>query len=82
MDQTLRLEAQAISAARRGGCVQHAQVADGGLRAGEVQILPAGRLRSMLRNNSRQLGEADAAAPVSHALSGAAPGRPMPRPAS
>jgi hypothetical protein len=33
-----------------------------------VQILPAGRLRNMLRN-SQQLGEADVAALVAHALS-------------
>jgi len=51
-------------------CVHHAQVADGGLVAGDVEILPAGRLRSMLRHSSRQrLEEADVAALVTHALS-------------
>jgi len=77
MDHTLRalrLEAQAISAAlgvrvRPVVCVHHAQVADGGLVAGEVEILPAGRLPSMLRNRQQQLGEADVAGLVAHALS-------------
>jgi hypothetical protein len=77
MDQTLRslrLETHAISAALGVGvrpvmCVHQAQVAHGGLRAGDVQILPAGRLRNMLRNSSQQLGEADLAALVAHALS-------------
>jgi hypothetical protein len=77
MDQTLRalrLETQAISAAlgvrvRPVMCVHHAQVAYGGLTAGDAQILPAGRLRSMLRNSQQQLGEADVAALVAHALS-------------
>ena len=77
MDQTLRglrLETQAISAALGVGvrpvmCVHHAQVAHGGLRVGEVEILPAGRLRGMLRDSGQQLGEADVAALVAHALS-------------
>jgi hypothetical protein len=77
MDQTLRalrLETQAISAALGVGvrpvmCVHHAQVAHGGLRVGEVEILPAGRLRGMLRGSGQQLGEADVAALVAHALS-------------
>jgi hypothetical protein len=34
-----------------------------------VEILPAGRLRSMLRNRRQQLGEAEVAALVTHALS-------------
>ncbi len=76
MDQTLRalrLEAQAISAAlgvrvRPVVCVHHAQVAHGGLTAGDVEILPARRLRGMLRNRRQQLGEADVAALVAHAL--------------
>jgi hypothetical protein len=77
MDQTLRslrLETQAISAAlgvyvRPVMCVHRARVALGGLRAGDVQILPARRLRSMLRNSGQRLGEADVAALVAHALS-------------
>jgi hypothetical protein len=77
MDHTLRslrLEAQAISAALRVRvrpvvCVHHAQVAHGGLVAGDVEILPARRLRGMLRNRPQQLGEADVAALVAHALS-------------
>jgi hypothetical protein len=77
MDHTLRslrLEVQAISAALRVRvrplvCVHHAQVAHGGLVAGEVEILPAGRLRGMLRNRRQRLGEADVAALVTHALS-------------
>jgi hypothetical protein len=76
MDQTLRalrLETAAISLALGVGvrpvmCVHHAQVADGGLRAGDVEILPARRLPSMLRNRRQQLGEADVAALVAHAL--------------
>jgi hypothetical protein len=50
-------------------CVHHAQVAHGGLTAGDVEILPAGRLRSMLRTSRQQLGEADVAALVAQALS-------------
>jgi hypothetical protein len=77
MDHTLRalwLEAAAISAAlgvrvRPVMCVHGAQVADGGLVAGDVEILPAGRLRGMLRTSRQQLGEADVAALVTHALS-------------
>jgi Nuclease-related domain len=77
MDHTLRslrLETAAISAAlgvhaRPVMCVHHARVADGGLVAGEVEILPAGRLPSMLRNRRHQLGEAEVAALVAHALS-------------
>jgi hypothetical protein len=77
MDQTLRalrLETQAISAALGVGvrpvmCVHRAQVAHGGLRAGDVEILPAGRLRGMLRNRRQQLGEADVAVLVARALS-------------
>jgi hypothetical protein len=77
MDQTLRalrLETQAISAAlgvpvRPVMCIHQAQVAHGGLRAGDVQILPAGRLPSMLRTSPQRLGEADVAALVAHALS-------------
>jgi Nuclease-related domain len=76
MDQTLRalrLETQAISAAldvpvRPVMCVHQAQVAHGGLRAGDVQILPARRLPGMLRTSQQQLGEADVAALVAHAL--------------
>jgi hypothetical protein len=77
MNQTLRslrLEAQAISAAlgvrvRPVMCVHGAQVAHGGLHAGDVQILPARRLRNLLRTSSQQLREADVAALVAHALS-------------
>jgi hypothetical protein len=77
MDHTLRalrLETQAISAAlgvrvRPVVCVHGAQVAHGGLVAGEVEILPARRLPGMLRNRRQQLGEADVAALVAHALS-------------
>jgi hypothetical protein len=50
-------------------CVHQAQFAHGGLTAGDVQILPAGRLPSMLRTSSQQLGEADVAALVTQALS-------------
>jgi hypothetical protein len=77
MDQTLRalrLETQAISAAlgvrvRPVMCVHRAQVAHSGLRAGDLEILPAGRLRGMLCDSRQQLGEADVAALVAHALS-------------
>jgi Nuclease-related domain len=76
MDHTLRslrLETQAISAAlgihvRPVMCVHGAQVAHGGLRAGDVQILPAHRLHSMLHGSGRQLGEADVTVLVAHAL--------------
>jgi len=76
MDQTLRglrLETQTISQAlgvrvRPVMCVHGAQVAHGGLRAGDVQILPAGRLRHLLQASSQQLGEADVAALVARAL--------------
>jgi hypothetical protein len=76
MDQTLRalrLEAQAISQAlgvlvRAVMCVHGAQVAHGGLVAGDVEILPAGRLRGMLRDSRQRLGEAEVAALVAHAL--------------
>jgi hypothetical protein len=81
MDQTLRalrLETQAISEAlgvrvRPVMCVHGAQVANGGLVTGDVEILPAARLRSMLRNRRQQLGEADVAALVTHALSALRP---------
>jgi hypothetical protein len=77
MDQTLRvlrLETQAISAALGVGvrpvmCIHHAEVAHGGLTVGDVEVLPAGRLRGMLRTSRQQLGEADVAALVAHALS-------------
>ena len=49
-------------------CVHGAQVAYGGLRAGMVQILPAGRLLGMLRHRGQRLQEADVAALVAHAL--------------
>jgi hypothetical protein len=49
-------------------CVHHAQVAHGGLTAGDVVILPARRLPGMLRTSRQQLGEADVAAVVAHAL--------------
>jgi hypothetical protein len=76
MDHTLRslrLETHAISRAlgvrvRPVMCVHQAQVADGGLVAGDVEILPAGWLPSMLRNRQQQLGEADVATLVAHAL--------------
>jgi Nuclease-related domain len=76
MDHTLRslrLETAAISAAlgvrvRPVVCVHGAQVAHGGLTAGDVEILPARRLRGMLRNSPQQLGDADVAALVTHAL--------------
>ena len=59
MDQTLRalrLETQAISTVlgvrvRPVICIHCAQVAHGGLHAGDVEILPARRLRSMLRTS-------------------------------
>jgi hypothetical protein len=77
MDHTLRAlrrEAAAISAAlgvrvRPVMCVHGAKVAHGGLTAGDVEILPAGRLRSMLRSSRQRLGEAEVAALVAHALS-------------
>jgi hypothetical protein len=77
MDHSLRslqLETAAISAAlgvrvRPVVCVHHAQVAHGGLVAGDVEILPARRLRGMLHNRRQQLGEADVATLVAHALS-------------
>jgi hypothetical protein len=77
MDQqlrALRLETAVVSHAlgvrvRPVMCVHGAQVAYGGLRAGEVEIVPAGRLRSMLRHGGQQMGEADVAALVAHALS-------------
>jgi hypothetical protein len=77
MDQTLRalrLETQAISAAlgvrvRPVMCVHRAQVAHSGLRAGDLEILPARRLHNVLRGSGQQLGEADVAALVAHALS-------------
>jgi Nuclease-related domain len=77
MDHTLRalrLETQAISQAlgvrvRPVISVHGAQVASGGLRAGEVEILPAGRLPSMLRTSRQRLGEAEVAALVAQALS-------------
>jgi hypothetical protein len=77
MDRTLRalrLETQAIGAALRVRvrpvvCVHGAQVAHGGLVAGGVEILPAGRLPSMFRSSRQQLGEADVAALVAQALS-------------
>ena len=50
-------------------CVHGAKVAHGGLNADDVQILPAGRLRSMLRTSRQRLGEAEVAALVAHALS-------------
>jgi hypothetical protein len=76
MDRTLRslrLETRAISAAlgvraRAVMCVHRAHVADGGLVAGDVEILPASRLPSMVRNRRHQLGEADVAALVAHAM--------------
>jgi hypothetical protein len=76
MDQqlgALLLEAEAIGQAlgvpvRPLMCVHGAQVASGGLQAGVVEILPAGRLSSMLRHRGQQLGEADVAALVAHAL--------------
>jgi hypothetical protein len=76
MDHTLRalrLETAGISAAlgvrvRPVMCVHDAQVAHGGLFAGDVEILPAGRLPSMLRNRRQHLSEADVAALVAHAL--------------
>jgi Nuclease-related domain len=72
--RSLRLETAAISAAlgvcvRPVMCVHRAQVAYGGLTAGHLEILPASRLRAMLRNSRQQLGEADVAALVAHALS-------------
>jgi hypothetical protein len=72
--RSLRLETAAISVAlgvrvRPVVCVHHAQVAHGGLVAGDVEILPARRLRGMLHNRRQQLGEADVAALVAHALS-------------
>ena len=54
-------------------CVHGAQVADGGLTTGDVQILPARRLPSMLRNCQQRLSEADAAALVAQALAVLAP---------
>jgi hypothetical protein len=71
--RALRLETAAISAAlgvqvRPVVCVHGAQVAHGGLTAGDVEILPAGRLPSVLRSSRQQLCEADVAALVAHAL--------------
>jgi hypothetical protein len=76
MDHTLGslcLETQAISQVlgvqvRPVMCVHNARVPSGGLTAGEVEILPAGRLPSMLRNHRQQLGEAEVAALVAHSL--------------
>jgi hypothetical protein len=76
MDQqlrALRLEAEVISQAlgvrvRPVMCVHGAQVAYGGLRAGVVEIVPAGRLPGMLRHSVQQLQTADVAALVAHAL--------------
>jgi len=76
MDQqlgALRLEAEAIGAAlgvpvRPVMCVHGARVAYGGLQAGVVEIVPAGRLRSMLRDRAQQPQAADVAALVAHAL--------------
>jgi Nuclease-related domain len=76
MDYTLRalrLETAAIGAAlgvrvRPVMCVHHAQVAHGGLVAGDVEILPARRLPGMLRNRRQRLGEAEVAALVTRAL--------------
>jgi Nuclease-related domain len=76
MDHTLRalrLETAAISAALRVRvrpvvCVHRAQVAHGGLTAGDVEILPARRLPGMLRDRRQRLGEADVAALVAQAL--------------
>ena len=76
MDQqlgALRLEAEVIGAAlgvpvRPLMCVHGARVACGGLHAGVVEIVPAGRLPGMLRNRGQQLQAADVAALVAHAL--------------
>jgi hypothetical protein len=81
MDHTLRAlrrEAQAISQAlgvpvRAVMCVHGAQVAHGGLHTADVEILPAGRLRGMLRDSRQRLGEAEVAALVAHALSALRP---------
>jgi hypothetical protein len=72
--RSLRLETQAISQAlgvrvRPVMCVHRAQVPHGGLVAGDVEILSAGRLRSMLGHRRQQLGEAEVTALVAHALS-------------
>jgi hypothetical protein len=87
MDYTLRalrLETQAVSQAlgvrvRPVMCVHRAQVAHGGLVARDVEILPAGRLRSMLGNRRQQLGEADVAALVARALAVLHPAGSVPR---
>jgi hypothetical protein len=76
MDQqlgALRLEAEAMGQAlgvpvRPLMCVHGARVAYGGLRAGVVEVLPAGRLPGMLRHRGQQLQEANVAALVAHAL--------------
>jgi hypothetical protein len=58
-----------LGSARPVMCVHGAQVAHGGLRVGDVEIPPARRLRGMLRTSSLQLGEAEVAALVAHAIS-------------
>jgi hypothetical protein len=76
MDQQLRavqLEAGVIGRAlgvpvRPLVSVHGARVASGGLQAGVVEIVPAGRLPGMLRHRGRQLGEAEVAALVARAL--------------
>jgi hypothetical protein len=81
MDQALRalrLEATAIGAAlgvhvRPVICVHGARVAHGGLRAGEVEVLPASQLRHALQTEGLRLGEAEVAALVAHALAVLAP---------
>jgi hypothetical protein len=76
MDQqlrALRLEAEVVSQAlgvlvRPLMCVHGARVASGGLRAGMVEVVPAGRLPGVLRHRGQRLQEADVAALVAHAL--------------
>src|SRR4029453_15671019 len=68
----LRLEAAAISRALRVPvrplvCVHGARVDFAGLAAGEVEIVPAGRLRTILTSPGPQHSRADMAALAAHA---------------
>ncbi|HYY80709.1 MAG TPA: nuclease-related domain-containing protein [Actinomycetes bacterium] len=49
-------------------CVHGARVSFAGITAADVRILPAGRLRRVLRGGGQRLSQADVAALVAHAL--------------